>query len=281
MTHPEPFPVLNSDVYFLKSEINQIEYQISVTKPFPYHDDQEKSYPCLVVLDSQLHQVLAAGILQHLFFSDFPEIILAGIGPKSFPKIQNFSDWLLEAFRDRWRDYSPTIDQKMVENNKAYFGEALEQGKADEFYRILYSEFLPFIKENYRIQENDISIMGHSLGGMFVLYSLFSDPKIFRGYAASSPSLHFDEEIMFSIEEEYSTKHQVMSFDLYLAVGEDEEDSEYKMVSNLKLFSDVMVRNYQGLNLKMDIFKNADHMEVIPLATLAGLKFLYKDQDVD
>ena len=133
MKNPLPFPVLKSEIHSIRSNDNELDYQISIVKPYTYHEKVDQKYPCLLVLDSLAHQVLVAGIANHLYFSDFPEFLIAGIGPKSLTKIDKFSSYLPEVFSYRQRDYTPTIDLSQAEAVKEWLGKDLEQGGQRNF----------------------------------------------------------------------------------------------------------------------------------------------------
>jgi predicted alpha/beta superfamily hydrolase len=278
MAEPAPFPVLNSDIHFIESKNNKIKYQISVTKPLIYHDETENDFPCLIILDSLINQVLVAGIVQHLYFSDFPDIILVGIGPPSEQRILNLAEWLPNAISYRQRDFTPSICEELRKNIEKHYGRDMEQGKASEFLAFINDRVIPFIDEEYRIDSKDISIMGHSLGGLFTLYALFCEPQSFRGYAALSPFIKFDNYIIRDIEYEYSKRNKDLNADLYLAAGLDEEDYAGCMASNVIRFAETLKsREYFGLFVEREIFQELDHNEVIPIASLGGLNFLYKN----
>ena len=138
---------------------------------------------------------------------------------------------------------------------------------------------MPFVQENYRIEVDDISIMGHSLAGLFVLYTLFIESGMFRGYVATSPALDHGNRSLFDIEEEYAKNNHDLKADLYLSVGLEEEEIDDQMTTNLIRFSEILKsRDYKSLNIKKKIFEDVDHNEVVPYASLDGLKFLYKNR---
>lgn len=92
MTESTPFHVLNSEVHFIKSESIDFEYQLSVVKPASYNDDTDEDYPCLLLLDPGIIQVLIAASSQLLHFSGFPEFITVGVGPVSPHPFGKYSD---------------------------------------------------------------------------------------------------------------------------------------------------------------------------------------------
>ncbi|MDR6881146.1 alpha/beta hydrolase-fold protein [Bacillus sp. 3255] len=48
----------------------------------------------------------------------------------------------------------------------------------------------PRVERDYAIDRKRQAILGHSLGGLFVLQTLFTRPQTFQTYVAGSPSIH-------------------------------------------------------------------------------------------
>jgi len=58
---------------------------------------------------------------------------------------------------------------------------------ADDFQNFIGHELLPFIDARYRTIPGDRTYFGHSLGGGFGLFTLFTRPELFKNYLISSP----------------------------------------------------------------------------------------------
>ncbi len=56
----------------------------------------------------------------------------------------------------------------------------------DSFSKFLKEDLIPEIKQNYRTNDYKI-LFGQSNTGLFVLYSLMSQPDLFNGYVVASP----------------------------------------------------------------------------------------------
>lgn len=86
--------------------------------------------------------------------------------------------------------------------------------------------------------------------------------------------------MMFQIEEEFSKKNKSLPIRLHLSVGMLEEYKEIGMVSNLLRFSQALLsRDYDGFKLEQNYIKDCDHNEVIPIAYLSAMKFLFKNSE--
>lgn len=57
------------------------------------------------------------------------------------------------------------------------------------FQRIILDEIMPRLMSEWALDRSDITLFGHSLGGLFVLQTLFTQPHLFTRYVAADPSL--------------------------------------------------------------------------------------------
>ena len=64
--------------------------------------------------------------------------------------------------------------------------------------------------------------MGSSLGGLFALYAMFTDPKLFSGYVAASPAVTYANRGAFATEAAYAREHTELPAKLFVAVGDQE-----------------------------------------------------------
>lgn len=64
-------------------------------------------------------------------------------------------------------------------------------GGADQFLGFIKNELIPYVNKKYP-SNGDNTIWGHSLSGMFVVYTLINEPTLFKSYIAVDPSLWWD-----------------------------------------------------------------------------------------
>lgn len=62
-------------------------------------------------------------------------------------------------------------------------------GGRDAFLMMIADMLLPELGRRYPLDRSDMTIYGHSLGGLFVLHALFSRPRLFARYVAADPSV--------------------------------------------------------------------------------------------
>jgi hypothetical protein len=71
-----------------------------------------------------------------------------------------------------------------------------EQGGADRFLNFLTDIIKPWVREHYSIDPNRQVLFGHSMGGLFVLHTMFTAPRSFNIYLAASPSIRFSNGVV-------------------------------------------------------------------------------------
>ncbi|TCP69864.1 alpha/beta hydrolase [Baia soyae] len=148
-----------------------------------------------------------------------------------------------------------------------------ESGGADQFLHFIETELKPFILEKYKVDESKQTLLGHSLGGLFVLEVLFTKPQAFQGYVASSPSIWWNQCDVLTREANLPSLLSSISSEvrLFLTVGSLELDHMVKDATAL-------AKRLQALNhdsFKMN-FHNAEfenHLSVVATTLSRALRF--------
>jgi len=157
-------------------------------------DNNKKKYPVLYLLDGDYYLKSTAGIIDYLsyVYELMPELIVVGVGNL-----------------DRIRDMTPSRENHSPTS-----------GGADKFYRFFTSELIPFIEKNYRVTSYKI-ILGHSLGGLFTLYSFLKGPFLFNAYIAISPSINWNNfEPVSEMKKFFSNNPKVKGF-LFMSMSNE------------------------------------------------------------
>ncbi len=265
-------PVINQqETHTLKSTINGTTYHLYVSLPQYYSATDTTHYPVLFILDGGLGFPIAhsARIAEDMFGS-IEDIIIVGI---EYEWKESLTPWMTT----RWKDFTPTQDLSSDENPafKKTFGVpegSLNSGGAATFLSVIQKEIIPFVDKEYRTT-TDRGISGHSLGGLFVTYCLFSAPELFNRYGINSPSLWWDKKAIFGTEKSFSEQHQDLSAKVFMSVGSLEGPL---MTPVMKEFAEILEsRNYKGLKLKTHIFEEETHMSVVPAMISRTIVMLY------
>ncbi|WP_244642325.1 alpha/beta hydrolase [Phyllobacterium sp. 628] len=69
----------------------------------------------------------------------------------------------------------------------------VKTGGAEEFLTFIEDQIKPMIEASVPIDRNRQAIFGHSFGGLFVLYSLFTRPSAFTTWIAASASIYWED----------------------------------------------------------------------------------------
>ena len=94
-----------------------------------------------------------------------------------------------------------------------------DAGGAEAFLAFIERQVLPTVSARLPLAEGRLTLFGHSLAGYFALWVLANRPRLFRSYAAISPSIWWDREGLFDA----FSRAQIADRRLFMAVGEWEE----------------------------------------------------------
>jgi uncharacterized protein len=248
--------IFDTEVRHITSTTNGQDYTISVWFP-PGYANTDKTYPAVYLMDGDIDLALASCIALGLMWGqELPELIIVGIGydMQSYEEFGN----------KRARDYTPT--KSADEPNS---------GGAGDFLAFIHTDLIPFINANYRTDPTDRTISGYSHGGLFVLYSMLREPELFTRFCAGSPSLGWDEKILFRYEDELAQIRSSLPAKLYLSVG----SLEGELVGLVEKFcARLKSRNYVGLDLTHAVLDNETHLSGEPASIVRGWKAIFSSQ---
>jgi len=265
-----------TQILTIKSKKVNQEYRISVALPYSYRSKLRKRYPVIYVLDANICFGMLTDMTRMMALcGGFPETIVVGIGyPVDESLDTAFQQWRIL----RSRDLTPVVDKQLEEQNaKEMKVERIRTGGARKFLQFIESELMPSIEAEFKASSSDRILAGHSFGGLFVLYTLFHQSKLFKGYVASSPSLWYCDQVTFEQERRFAKTNKALPVKLSLGVGELEENEESSMVSNvIQLAARLESRKYKGFSLTKHIADNCDHCASIARTFQAGLQAVLK-----
>ncbi len=128
-------------------------------------------------------------------------------------------------------------------------------GGAANFKRFLSAELIPLVEKTYRT-DGFRTLSGHSAGGQFVLYTLTSEPALFRAYVALSPSLDWDGRLPArSLKKALETAPSLNAF-LYAARS---DDSGQALADWEELVAALGARKVPGFRWKTEAFPEERH----------------------
>jgi hypothetical protein len=134
---------------------------------------------------------------------------------------------------------------------------------------------MPHLESQYRMDSSNLTLSGHSLGGLFALYTLFTEPNLFSNYIASSPSTSFDVEELLSLEEKNQNKIEEADCNLFISFGTAEDEEKYVKPIN-KIVNQLKQRGPDYTNLKFRIFEEGVHFGTPAEGMAYGLLHSFK-----
>jgi predicted alpha/beta superfamily hydrolase len=237
---------------FTSSIVSGQEYVLQISLPAGYANSNKK-YPVVYVMDSQWDFPMITALYGQQYYDGFiPEMIIVGItwgGDRPNP------DSL------RARDYTPTNEQRLPQS-----------GGAEKFLSVIKNEIFPLVENNYRIDTNDKTLIGCSLGGLFSMYTLFTHPEMFNRYIAASPAFTWDNSVLYQYEEKYFAGNSNPPAKLFMCVG----GVEASVPGFEKLTSFLSDRHYTNLQMESRVLENTGHSGTKGEGYARGLQFVFK-----
>ncbi|MGA1797190.1 alpha/beta hydrolase-fold protein [Sphingomonas sp. 4RDLI-65] len=141
------------------------------------------------------------------------------------------------------------------------------QGGQDALLDFLEQTLKPAIAARYRIDTDQESLFGHSFGGMFALYAMYTRPALFDHYVAASPTLWWANRYLLPSERAFAARVargeiDVRQTSLLLAVGDVEPAQEVQDV--IALERRLQPLSAQGLRTSVRLQPGEDHMSLPP-----------------
>ncbi|WP_288424583.1 alpha/beta hydrolase-fold protein [uncultured Spirosoma sp.] len=228
--------------------------------PLEYGDSSTKRYPVVVVLDGNFHfSMLAASIRQYEKAGLLPPLIVIGVGYKSLATMDSL----------RVRDYLypaalPSDELKTT-------------GGGELFRQFLSRELLPSIDSTYRTTTQNRTLLGHSFGGYFALYTLLSQAnrktRDFQNFVAASPSVWYHNFYLNQLPTQLNTVNRADSVRLFVTVGGQENAQwDVKPVQNLT----TAIRQTGNVGLAGGVYNQLGHMDTGQLSFVKGLQYFYQ-----
>ena len=228
------------------------EYELQILLPAGYKASNKK-YPVVYLMDSQWDFPLVKSIYGQQYYDGFiPELIVVGI---TWGGINPNPDSL------RVRDYTPTND-----------GRQKQSGGADKFLLFMKNELFPFIEKNYKVDPSNRTLMGCSLGGLITLYALFTHTDMFNGYAAASPAVGWDGQIISKYEKGFADLKNSKLAKVYLTVG----DVERGRPQFEKLAAQMLSSKYLAVSVQPKVLENTGHSGTKSETFGRGLQYVFE-----
>jgi predicted alpha/beta superfamily hydrolase len=133
-------------------------------------------------------------------------------------------------------------------------------GKAHLFYQFLQKELIPNVEKNLP-RKMDRVFIGHSFGGLFCLYTLFREDKLFDRHFAISPSIWANYYELDKIESLYSKKNTRLHAKVVMYVGALEFLNKV-LYSTRSFYKTIRERKYGHLQVEKIEIGGVNHFSI-------------------
>lgn len=139
------------------------------------------------------------------------------------------------------------------------------QGGQDELLDFIEHGLMPAVAKAFPVDANKQSLFGHSFGGMFAVYTLFTRPTLFDHLVAASPSLWWQDDFLLPHEAAFRKRVQAGEVDVRhnsLALIVAGEESPQTVQDAQALHWRLRELSAQGLRSSYHLEPGEDHMSV-------------------
>lgn len=242
---------------FWTMESQHMGYTYDVRVSLPTQEPPETGFPVYYVLDGNSYFQFGRDIVK-LQSRNTPKTLIApaivvGIGHHGSN---------VEVSKRRFYDFTPPAEHYVYPDRLKGF-DVGEHGGAKKLIAFLEQELIPEIEGKYNVNRTKRAIFGHSLSGMFVLWTLFTRSELFQYYLASSPSIWWnDHEIMRIVEACYQQNEgPTEDTKLLITVGSQET---FMVEDANQLYSFMSTNTLEQLSVELYIAPDENHASVVP-----------------
>lgn len=240
----------NTQEKVIHSNIVDDDFRLFISVPDDYVKSGKK-YPVLYLLDGDIAYGMAASIARYLQVGNIvPELIIVGIGYGALKRADG---------NMRRRDYTISV-RRGIQGT----------GGAPKFKAFLREELIPYIDKNFRTKPGERTLEGYSLGGLFAVYTLFTEPELFNRYIIGSPYLSWDDFKIFDVQDDAFKKFKDINAKVFISVGSEEDEEKYFNPTD-DLVTNIETKDYKGLKLDTKVFEGGTHLICPPETISYGL----------
>ncbi|WP_431160838.1 alpha/beta hydrolase-fold protein [Flagellimonas beolgyonensis] len=246
--------------HIFKSTVLQEERPIIISLPIGY-EETGAHYPVLYVLDGLQNIKHTVGTVELLTESGLiPPLIVVGI----------------ESL-DRNRDLTPSNAGQDLHGSTGNAG-IPQSGGAPRFLTFLSEELIPYVEVKYRTHPYRI-LEGHSLGGLFSIYTLMEKPHLFDAFIVEAPALWWNKEEMTAKAKTFFKSNDNLDKTVYFGIGGGDG---WGMRQELTRYVDVIGQhtpnNFKWLHEEVG---DEGHMASRLLLNYRGLRFLFSERKIN
>lgn len=253
------------ETHSFDSEATGSTYELRVRTPPGYDAGRALDYPLILQLDAATQsgaqfRHTAGWTSSYEVSGDVPQAIVVGVGHTTSG-----------AKTGRLVDFIPPVELDDA------FAAYAEPGGAD-FFVMLRDELLPWLSDGWLVSQDpdDRVLLGHSLGGLFVLYAVTrhdAGDDFVGNFVAFDPSVQVGDGGIFALEQEAAERLDDLPLDLLVGVG---GATGADFAAWVLAFADTLEgRGYPELRLAAQVVEGREHLELIEDMPELGLPWVF------
>ncbi|MDZ4311226.1 MAG: alpha/beta hydrolase-fold protein [Cypionkella sp.] len=160
-------------------------------------------------------------------------------------------------------------------------------GGGGELARFILEDMREFLAGQVKLDPNHAGLFGHSFGGLFALWLLFTQPGAFSHWIAASPSITWEDSALLAHLKDFDPAGRQLS--VHLSAGEWEgdllapfqreaEDAPQRLAEKAKTRTIAAAQDMAahlaslpGVTARYETYVNETHMSVLPVAVNRAL----------
>ncbi|MCG8329779.1 MAG: hypothetical protein MI974_18935 [Chitinophagales bacterium] len=240
-------PITIGQKHTITSSILGESRAFNVYLPHSYYSSEQIRFPVLYLMDGDYNFHYVSGMIEQLSMisEKIPEMIVVGISDNG---------------------HDSYVKNCTPEND-------------DQFLQFIQQELKAYLDKHYKTSSYDI-LVGHSLGGLFVINTLLDQPISFDAYIAISPSLWYNDYKAEEQVEQFFKNNEGLNQQLYISLGDERGMGVLGFVNqmDIQIFADNYYGNEPiGLDYHFQRYPEENHNSVGLITIKDALAFFFPD----
>ncbi|WP_454016462.1 alpha/beta hydrolase [Azospirillum sp. Marseille-Q6669] len=161
----------------LRADRTGLDYRVFLVRPV--EAPPPDGYPVIYLLDGNATVPMMESVIGPNPPEPYGSAVIVGIG---YP-----IDGPFDVLR-RYRDLTPPTPPELIPPSRDG-ASVIETGGRDDFLAFVETQVIPSVEARLPIDRQRRTLFGHSLGGLFSLYVLYTKGDLFQTYVAADPAI--------------------------------------------------------------------------------------------
>lgn len=161
----------------LRADRTGLDYRVFLVRPA--EPPPPGGYPVIYLLDGNATVPMMESVIGTEPPNSYGSAVIVGIG---YPTDGPFD------IPRRYRDLTPPTPPELIPPSRDG-ASVIETGGRDDFLAFVETQVIPSVEARLPIDRHRRTLFGHSLGGLFSLYVLYTRGDLFQTYVAADPAI--------------------------------------------------------------------------------------------